>query len=146
MKSRHRRRPRRSQFLNGIDFWPFLSVELVLLMIVMVSGPSPHANRSPVDFARTEHATPMPGALREDAMLIAVTRDGNFFYGTYQIQDRDLPTAMRESLRQGSERKVYLKVDARARYGDAAKVTDQIRQAGIEDVGIITEQREPTPR
>jgi len=144
VKSRHRRRPRRSQFLNGIDFWPFLSVELVLLMIFMVSGPSPHANRSPVDFARTEHATPMPGALREDAMLISVTRDGNIFFGTLQIQWSDLPTAVRDSVRHGSERKVYLKVDARAKYGDAVVVIDQIRLAGIQGVGIITDQR-PLP-
>jgi len=109
--------------LNGIDFWPFLSVELVLLMIFMVSGPSPHANRSPVDLARAQHAAPLPGALREDAMLISVTRDGNIFFGTHQIQCGDLPTAVRDSVRHGSERKVYLKVDARAKYGDAVAVT-----------------------
>ena len=113
-------------------------------MIFMVSGPSPHANRSPVDFARTEHATPMPGALREDAMLISVTRDGNIFFGTLQIQWSDLPTAVRDSVRHGSERKVYLKVDARAKYGDAVVVIDQIRLAGIQGVGIITDQR-PLP-
>src|SRR5258708_26444622 len=73
-------RPRPSHFLNGIDFWAFLSVELVLLMIFMVNGPSPHANRSPVDLPRTEHAAPMPGALPEDAMLVAVTRDANIFF------------------------------------------------------------------
>ena len=143
MKARSRKRPRPSQFLNGIDFWAFLSVELVLLMIFMVNVPSPHANRSPVDFARTEHATRMPGALREDTILVAVTRDGNVFYGTHQIQYGDLLTAIRESVRQGSERKVYLKVDARAKFGDAAAVIDQVRLAGIQNVGIITEQRQP---
>ncbi len=146
MKARPRKRPRRSQLLNGVDFWPFLSVELVLLMIFMVSGPSPHANRSPVDLARAQHAAPLPGALREDAMLISVTRDGNIFFGTHQIQCGDLPTAVRDSVRHGSERKVYLKVDARAKYGDAVAVIDQIRLAGIRDVGIITDQRPLTAR
>ena len=139
-------RPRPSRFLNGIDFWAFLSVELVLLMIFMVNGPSPHANISPVDLPRTEHATPMPGALREDAMHVAVTRDGNIFFGMYQIQSGDLPLAIRDCVRHGSERKVYLKVDARAKYADATLAIDQIRQAGIQNVGIITDQREPTPR
>ncbi len=139
-------RPRPSHFLNGIDFWAFLSVELVLLMIFMVNGPSPHANRSPVDLPRTEHAAPMPGALREDAMLVAVTRDGNIFFGTYQMQYRDLRLAIRDCVRQGSERKVYLKVDARAKYGDAALAIEQIRLAGIQNVAIITDQRQPTPR
>lgn len=115
-------------------------------MILMVNGPSPHGDRSPVDFARTEHATPMPGALCEDAMLISVTRDGNIFFGTHQIQRGDLPTAVRDSVQHGSERKVYLKVDARAKYGDAAVVIDQIRLAGIQNVGIITDHRRPTSR
>jgi biopolymer transport protein ExbD len=115
-------------------------------MIFMVSGPSPHANRSPVDFARTEHATPMPSALREDAMLVAVPRDGNTYFGTHQVQYGDLPLKIRDSLRRGSERKVYLKVDARAKYGDAILVIDQVRQAGIENIGLITEQRQSIPQ
>ncbi len=87
----------------------------------------------------------MPSALREDAMLISVSRDGNVFFGTHQVRYNDLPESIRESVRHGSERKIYLKVDARAKYGDAALVIDQIRQAGIQNVGIITEQRQPTP-
>ena len=73
----------------------------------------------------------MPGALREDAMLISVTRDGNIFFGTHRIRSSDLPASIRESVRRGSERKVYLKVDARAKYGDAAAVIDEIRLVGI---------------
>ena len=142
MKTKARKRPRPSRLLNGIDFWAFLSVELVLLMIFMVNGPSPHANRSPVDLARTDHAAPMPGALREDAILVAVTRDGNVFLGTRQMQNRDLPLAIQDSLRRGSERKVYLQVDSRAKYGDAAEAIDRIREAGIANIGLITDQRQ----
>ena len=143
MKAKARKRPRPSRFLNGIDFWAFLSVELVLLMIFMVNGPSSDTDRSPVDLARTNHATPLPGALREDAMLVAVTRDGNIFLDTHQMQYRDLPRAIQDSLRHGSERKVYLKVDTRAKYGDAAAAIDQVREAGIENIGLITDQRQP---
>jgi biopolymer transport protein ExbD len=46
-------------------------------------------------------------------------------------------------LRHGSERKVYLKVDTRAKYGDAAAAIDQIRESGIENIGLITDQRQP---
>jgi biopolymer transport protein ExbD len=143
MKAKAGKRHRPSRLLNGIDFWAFLSVELVLLMIFMVNGPSYDADRRPVDLARTNHATPMPGALREDAMLVAVTRDGNIFLGTHQMQDRDLPLAIQDSLRHGSEKKVYLKVDTRAKYGDAVAAINQVRAAGIENIGIITDQRLP---
>jgi len=144
VKTWPRKRPRPSQFLNGIDFWAFLSVQLVLLILFMIAPSHPHHGLA-LDLARTDHAAPMPSALREDAMLISVSRDGNVFFGTHQVRYNDLPESIRESVRHGSERKIYLKVDARAKYGDAALVIDQIRQAGIQNVGIITEQRQPTP-
>jgi biopolymer transport protein TolR len=140
-KTMHRKRSRRPQFLKGIDFWAFLSVELVLLMIFMANAPPLHTHSSRIDFVRTHHAKPMPGALREDAMLVVVTRDGNFFFGNLQVRSTELSRSIQECLRRGSERKVYLQVDARARYGDAAAVLEQVRQAGIENIGIITYQR-----
>jgi len=88
----------------------------------------------------------MPGAVREDAILVAVTRDGNIFFGSNNVRDSDLPVLIRESVRRGSERKVYLKVDARAKYADAALVIDQVALVGIQNVGIITEQLPPTPK
>lgn len=86
----------------------------------------------------------MPGAIREDALLITVTCDGNVLYGTHQVQSGELPPAIQDAIRRGSERKVYLKVDARAEYGDAVVVIDQVHQGGIENIGIITEQRMPS--
>jgi len=141
MKAKARRRPRPSQFLNGIDFWAFLSVELVLLMIFMVQ-PTPFHPWSG-QLARTEHATPMRSAIKEDAMLITVARDGNVYFGTGQIQLDRIPARIQESIGHGSERKIYLKVDARATYRDAAVVIEQVREAGIENIGLITDQRMP---
>lgn len=143
MKAKTRKRPRPSQFLKGIDLWAFLSVELVLLVIFIVIPPTHHPLL--VDFARTEHATPMPSALREDAILVAVSRDGNIFFGSNNIRYDDLPALIRDSVHHGSERKVYLKVDTRAKYGDAVVVIDQVRQSGIENIGIITDQRQSIP-
>ena len=76
-------------------------------------------------------------------MLITVTRDGNIYFGNGQIQLDRIPARIQDSVRNGSERKIYLKVDTRAKYGDAAAAIDQIRQAGIENIGLITDQRLP---
>ncbi len=141
MKAKARRRPRPSQFLNGIDFWAFLSVELVLLMIFMVQPTPFHASSG--QLARTEHAGPLHSAIREDAILMTVSRDGNVYFGAGQIQLDRIHARIQDSLRHGSEKKVYLKVDARAKYGDAVAAIDQIRQAGIENIGLITDQRQP---
>ena len=96
-----------------------------------------------IDLAVVDHARPMPAAIREDALLVTVTRDGNVFLGTRQIHPADLPPAIRNSVLAGAEQKVYLRVDARAKYSDAVFVIDQVREAGIQNIGIITEQRHP---
>jgi len=141
VKHTPRKRHRPSQFLNGIDFWPFLSIQTVLLIIFMGNVPPHPFHGTSLDLAVVDHAKPMLSAIREDAMLVTVTRDGRVFYGTHQMRGDDLPPAIRDAVRRGSERKVYLKVDARAKYGDAVVVIDQVRQAGIENIGIITDRR-----
>jgi biopolymer transport protein ExbD/biopolymer transport protein TolR len=123
--------------------WAFLSVEIVLLIILMLHGPSPHAHRSSLDLPFAEHPTLMPGALREDSMLVAVTRDGQCFFRNSDTPPDKLAALLRNSMAQGSEAKVYLRVDTRARYSDAAAVIERIREAGIQNIGVITEKREP---
>jgi biopolymer transport protein ExbD len=128
--------------LNGIDFWAFLSIEIVLLIIFMTYVPPNPYHRATIDLAAVHHARPMPGAIREDALVVTVTRDGNIFFGVRQMHPADLPPAIRNSVLGGAEQKVYLRVDARAKYGDAVLVIDQVREAGIQNIGLITEQHQ----
>ena len=134
MKAKARRRSRPSRFLNGIDFWAFLSVELVLLMIFMVQPTPFHAWSG--QLARTDHAAPMHSAIREAAMLITVSRDGNVYFGAGQIQLDRIPARIQDSVRNGSERKVYLKVDTRAKYGDAVAAIDQSEKPALKILGL----------
>jgi hypothetical protein len=60
----------------------------------------------------------MPGALREDALRVALTRDGAIYFREHRIALEDLPNEIREGLRSGAERKVYIAVDARAKFGE----------------------------
>jgi biopolymer transport protein ExbD len=125
--------------LSGIDVWGLVSILLVLLFILMVHVPTPHHGIS-VDRATAVHSAPMPGATKEDAMRISVMRDGRIYFGNHAVATEDLPDEIRERVRNGAERKIYLAVDARAKYGDAERVLDQIRLSGIRDVSFLTEQ------
>jgi biopolymer transport protein TolR len=125
--------------LSGIDVWGLVSILLVLLFILMVHVPAPHHGIS-LDRATAVHSTPMPGATKEDAMRISVMRDGRIYFGNHAVATEDLPDEIRERVRNGAERKIYLAVDARAKYGDAEKVLDQIRLSGIRDVSFLTQQ------
>src|SRR5439155_333918 len=86
------------------------------------------------------HSSPQPGAQKEDAMLISITRDGRVFFRDHRIARADLANEIREGMHNGAEKKVYLVVDARAKYGDAIPVLTQIRFAGIENVNFLTEE------
>lgn len=130
---------RRNVLLSGIDVWGLFGILLVLLFILMVYVPVPY-HRMSVDRATAVHSAPMPGAIKEDAMRIFVRRDGRVYFGNHAVAMEDQPDEIRESVRNGAEKKIYLTVDARAKYGNAERVLDQIRLSGIRDVSFLTEQ------
>jgi len=120
-----------------IDVWGFVSVMLALLFLLMPNGYH-DLPRYSVDLAETRHAIPMPGAAREDAMRISITRDGKLFFRDHGVMPADLPNEISEGVRNGAEKRVYLAVDARAKYGDAKAILVQLRLAGIENVSLLT--------
>jgi biopolymer transport protein ExbD len=129
---------RKNELLCRIDMWGFVSVMLVLLFLLMplivVDG-----NAAAPDLVSVRHSTRMPGALKEDALKVVVTRDGTIYFREHRIALADLPNEIREGLRSGAERRVYIAVDARAKYGYVPAVLDKIRLAGVEKVAFLTE-------
>ena len=115
---------------------PFVGVFMVLLFIFMLIPPS-HAGMSLVDLPKAKSATLQLGPLREDAIRILVARDGRCYFHSTAAEPRDLPDLIRTAIRDGSERKVYLFADSRAKNVSVGIVVDQIRIAGIANVVIL---------
>ena len=126
---------RKSQFFCNIDLTGLLSIELALLIIFMTL-PTPHHNWV-LDSPHALTVTAQPGAYRDDALRVVVSRDGNTYFRTSKIEISKLHNRLREELQNGSEAKVYLYVDARARNGDVEPVVDEIQLAGIVNIAII---------
>jgi biopolymer transport protein ExbD len=121
--------------------WGFVSVMLAILVWTRFGLPyPPHAYGSSVDRAIVVHSSPQPDALKEDAMLISITRDGSVFFRDHRVVPADLANEIREGVRNGAEKRVYLEVDARAKYGCAKAILVQIRLAGIDNVSFLTEK------
>ena len=118
--------------------WGFASVMLTLLFLLM-PWTVVHQIRPSVDLVLAPHSMRMPGALKEDALRISISRDGSTYFANVRVSPEDLPGLIREGLRNGAERKAYLKVDARAKYGEVPPVLEKIRAAGIEKVAFLTE-------
>lgn len=128
-----------------IDVTAFAAVMFALVAMFLARyGVVDYHDRIAVDLAHVFHPSPVPKELREDVMEVAVTRDGKIYYGLDQLWIDQIPDAIRKSLSQGAERKVYIRADQRARYGAVKQVLDRVRSAGVQDIVLIVDQRHPT--
>ena len=127
--------------LSIIDVSGLAAVMVFLLALFMIidSGYRGHY-RFPVDLASVSHCTFQPGAVKEDALLVYLTRDGRFFFNSQKVRLEEIPDLIRTAIQQGSEPKVYLGIDARTKYWDVKTLLDQIRRAKIENVVLLMDQ------
>jgi biopolymer transport protein TolR len=119
----------------------FALVAMFLLPATIVIDSPRGAAGAAVDLAKTSHSVTMRGANREDALLIAVQRDGRVWFDEDQITSDHLAAAIRERLSHGAEPKVYIRTDMRAKYGTVIEVLDGVRSAGIENIAFLVEER-----
>jgi biopolymer transport protein TolR len=118
---------------------PMADIMLVLLIIFMVITPLLQKGL-PVNMAKAENAEKMPNADRDDAVIVAVTRDGHLFLGSTEIQLNDITGEVKDRLSDRLDKTVYVRADARAKYGDVVKAVDEVRSAGVENLGLLTEK------
>ena len=117
---------------------------LVLVLLLVAWMPPTHSVAS-VDLAHVGHPAPMPGAKRDDAMVVIVTRNGLAFFGIDHVTPADLPAKIQDRLKdRGVERKVYIRADSRAKWGAVKVVLDGVRSAGILRVAFLVDQRRST--
>jgi biopolymer transport protein TolR len=128
---------------SNINVTPMVDVMLVLLIIFMVVTPMLQKGVS-VDMAKTEAPVPMADADKEDALLIAVMRDGTVFFGSDKTPPDQLTNKVKDKLANRVDKRVFIRADARARYGAVVDVVDNVRSAGVDQVGLLTEQRKST--
>jgi biopolymer transport protein TolR len=127
---------------SNINVTPMVDVMLVLLIIFMVITPMLQKGRS-VDLAKTNNPIQMPDADKEDALLVAITRDNKVFFGNDQVSPENLTDKVKTRLENKTDKRVFIKSDARAKYGTVVQVVDNVRSAGVDQVGLLTEQRKP---
>ena len=120
---------------------PMADVMLVLLIIFMVITPMLQKDVS-VDMVRTTNPREMPDADKEDAVVVAVTRDGNVFLGAEQLAVEELSGRVQELIATRVDKTVYIKSDARAKYERVVAVIDEVRSAGVDQLGLLTEEIE----
>ena len=118
---------------------PMADIMLVLLIIFMVVTPMLQKGMS-VEMAKVSNPTDMPNADRDDAIIVGISRDGSIFLGNQKTALDQISSLVRDRISNRLDKTVYVKSDARAKYGDVVAVVDEIRSAGVDQLGLLTEK------
>ncbi len=125
---------------SNINVTPMVDVMLVLLIIFMVI--TPLLQHGPlVELVRANNPMQMPDADKEDALLVTVNKDSKIFFVNDQVSPEVLTQKVRDRLVNRADKRVYLRADARAKYKWVVEVVDNVRSAGVSELGLLTEMK-----
>ena len=135
------KKPEAPAVTSDINVTPMVDVMLVLLIIFMVITPMLTKGVN-VDLVRTKNPIAMKDADKDDAILVAITRDGKIFIspGNKQMSLEELPSKVRDLQTNKLDKTVYIKADLRSKYERVEEVVDSLRSAGVDQIGLLTEQ------
>ena len=130
---------------SSINVTPLVDVMLVLLIIFMVITPLLTKGVT-VDLVKTKYPIAMKEADKEDAILISIPRTGDIFLspGNVRVSLEELAGRVSDLLTNRLDKTVYIRADARTKYLAVEDVVDALRAAGVDQLGLITEQLSPS--
>jgi len=120
---------------------PMADIMLVLLIIFMVVTPMLQKGMN-VDMAKVNNPADMPNADKDDAVIVAVTRDGAVYLGQTKSDLSAIASQVSDLIAGRLAKTVFIKSDSRAKYGDVVKLVDEVRSAGVDNVGLLTDRIE----
>jgi len=127
---------------SDINVTPLVDVMLVLLIIMMLVTPLLQQGVS-VKLPTAENTTDKPET--QNQTVITVAKDKQLYLNARPVAQADLAKKLTEILENQKEKVVLIKADEEVEYGAIMAAMDQLRQAGIEDIGLITEGRKAGP-
>jgi biopolymer transport protein ExbD len=132
-------KPKAPAVMASPNVIPMADIMLVLLIIFMVVTPMLQKGVS-VDMAKANNAQDMQDADKDDAIIVAVTRDGHMYLGSTQVNLDEITTKVKDLLANRLDKTVFVRSDQRAKYGEVVKAVDEVRSAGVDKIGLLTEK------
>ena len=123
---------------SDINVTPLVDVMLVLLIIMMLVAPMLQQGVS-VTLPTATNTTDKPES--QDQTIVAIAKDKSVYLNARPIRAEDLSTKINEILENKREKIVLIKADQEVEYGAIMAAMDQLRQAGVEDIGLVTERK-----
>jgi biopolymer transport protein TolR len=130
-------------FNSEINVTPMVDIMLVLLIIFMVITPMLQSGVSVALPKEMRNPEEDPAIIKESSMVVAITAENEYYIGKDKIEITDLREQITRTMenKRPEERIVYIKSDVNANYGSVVEVINTIRQAGIEQIGLVADKK-----
>src|ERR1019366_2236531 len=138
-------KPQAGAIMAAPNVIPMADIMLVLLIIFMVITPMLQKGVQ-VNLAKVNNPTEMQNADKDDAVIVAISASGDIFLLKTKVDISKVTEGVRDLIADKLDKTVYIKSDGRAKYGDVVKVVDEIRSAGVDNVGLLTDKSEQSRR
>jgi biopolymer transport protein ExbD len=138
-------KPKAPPVMASPNVIPMADIMLVLLIIFMVVTPMLSKGLS-VELAKVNNPSDMPDADKDDAVIVGISASGDVYLGSTKSDITQISDQVKDRISNKLDKTVFVKSDGRAKYGDVVKVVDEIRSAGVDNVGLITDRAEQKGR
>ena len=123
---------------SDINVTPLVDVMLVLLIIMMLVAPMLQQGVA-VRLPTAANTTDKPET--QEQTVLAISKDKSFYLNAKPVTEGDMATRLNELLENKKEKIVIIRADEEVEYSAVMAAMDQLRQAGIEDIGLVTEKK-----
>jgi biopolymer transport protein ExbD len=123
---------------SDINVTPLVDVMLVLLIIMMLITPMLNQGVA-VRLPKASNTVDKPTT--QDNTVVAVSKDGSLYVNSKPVTEAEMAAKITEALESKKEKVVFINADEEALYSSVMAAMDQLHQAGVEDIALITERR-----
>ncbi|HVN78619.1 MAG TPA: biopolymer transporter ExbD [Terriglobia bacterium] len=130
-------RGRTQTSLAEINIIPLVDVVLVLLIIFMLTAPVIQSGIE-INVPKTRQVR----ELTQQRILIQIDREQRLYLQSEPININQLGGKLKEKIKDPAQAKIYLRADEEVPFGTIAKVMDTAKQAGVENISVVTQPLE----
>ncbi|MBI1869785.1 MAG: biopolymer transporter ExbD [Chlamydiae bacterium] len=122
--------------LCEINVIPLVDIVLVLLLIFMLTAPMIYQG---IDVHLPKTSKSLKPLEMEERMILTLTKGQTIFLNEKSVLPKDLTQNLKNIFKTREDKTLYLKADRELSYGFVAEMMDQVHQAGISKIGMVTE-------
>jgi len=132
-----------SGFTSEINVTPMVDIMLVLLIIFMVITPFLQQGVSVALPRDMNNPDEDPAIIKESSVVVAITENGDIYLGKKKVDKDALKSEIDQKMagKVDTERIVYIRSDINANYGAVVETINLIRDAGIDQIGLVADKK-----